>query len=83
MSTRQDNFLRQRHLHDRYVTAEPTAATLVGNRGRTISRNTVRNRLRDRGLICVGLNVIPRHRRERHQWVVNNRGRQWHNVVFQ
>ena len=51
-SVRQDNFIRQRHLRDRYVTAESTALTVNGNRGRTISRNTVRNRLRDRGIRC-------------------------------
>ena len=86
MSIRQDKLIRQRHLCDRYVTAEPTAATLVGNLGRNISRNTVRIRLRDGGIICRrpyrGPVLIPRHHRERQQWTVNNRGRQWRNVVF-
>ena len=85
-SVRQDNFIRQRHLRDRYVTAESTALTVNWNRGRTISRNTVRNRLRDRGIRCRrpyrGPVLTQRHRRERQQWAANNRGRQWRNVVF-
>ena len=41
-SVRQDNFIRQRHLRDRFVTAESTSHVVVGNRGRPISRYTVR-----------------------------------------
>ena len=41
-SVRQDNFIRQRHLCDRFVTAESTSRLVVGNRGRSISRYTVR-----------------------------------------
>ena len=67
-SVRQDNFIRQRHLRDRYVTAECTALTINGNRERTISRNTVRNRLRDRGIRCRWPYRGPaRHRLERQQ----------------
>ena len=51
-SVRLDNFIRLCHLRDRYVTVQSTAWTVMGNRGRTISRNTVRNRLRDRGFRC-------------------------------
>ena len=83
-SVQQDNFIRQRHLRDRYVTAESTALTVNGNRGRTISRNTVRYRLRDRGIRCRrpyrGPVLTPRHRRERQYRAANNRGRQWRNV---
>ena len=85
-SVRQDNFIRLCHLRDRYVTAQSTAWTVMGNRGRTISRNTVRNRLRDRGIRCRrpyhGPVLTRRHRRARQQWALNNRRRQWHTVVF-
>ena len=68
------------------MTTESTASTANGNRGRTISRNTVRNCLRDRGIRCRrpyrGPVLTPRRRRERQQWAANNIGRQWRNVVF-
>ena len=51
-SVRQDNFTCQRHLGDRFVTAESTSRVVVGNRGRPISRYTVRRRLRERGITC-------------------------------
>ncbi|MES9991864.1 MAG: helix-turn-helix domain-containing protein, partial [Candidatus Thiodiazotropha sp.] len=38
-SVLQDNFIRVCHLRDRYVTAQSTASTVIGYRGRTISRN--------------------------------------------
>lgn len=85
-SVRQDNFIRQRHLRDRYLTAQSTADTVVGNRGRPISRNTVRNRLRDRGISCRrpyrGAILTRRHRLNRLNWARNNRGRNWRNIVF-
>ena len=85
-SVRQDNFIRQRQLRDRYVTAGSTALIVNGNHGRTISRKTVRNRLRDRGIRCRrpyrGPVLTPRQPRKRKQWAANNRGRQWLDVVF-
>ena len=85
-SVGQDNFIRQRHLRDRFVTAQSTASVVVGNRGRTISRITVRNRLREHGISCYrpyrGVLPTPRHCQQRRQWAANERGRQWHNVVF-
>ena len=42
-SVRQDVFIRQRYLRDRFTTSKSTSAVVVGNRGRAVSRNTVRN----------------------------------------
>ena len=85
-SVRQDTHIRLRHLRDRYVTAESSASLVMGNRGRTISRSTVRNRLRERGISCrrpyCGPVLKQRHRIERQRWAINNRGRRWRNVVF-
>ena len=85
-SVRQDNFLRLRHLRDRYVTAQSTASTMVGNRGRIIRRNTVRNRLGEHGISCRrpyrGPVLTQRYRLERQQWAVHNRRKPWRNVVF-
>lgn len=85
-SMRQDNFIRQRHLRNRFVTAQSTTSVVVGNRGRHVSRNTVRRRLRERGILCRrpyrGVVLTDRHRRERQQWAQNNIGRRWRDVVF-
>lgn len=85
-SVRQDNFIRQRHLRDRFVTAESTSRLVVGNRGRPISRYTVRRRLRERGITCRrpyrGLVLTLRHRHQRLIWARNHRGQRWQNVVF-
>jgi len=85
-SIRQDNYIRQRHLRDRFVTAQSTSRIVVGNRGRPISRHTVRNRLRERGITCRrpyrGLILTLRHRHQRLIWARNHRGQRWQNVVF-
>ena len=85
-SVRQDVYIRQRHLRDRFVTAQSTSSLVLGNRGRTISRNTVRNRLREHGISCRrplrGVILTNRHRQQRRQWATNERGRLWNNVVF-
>ena len=56
-SVRQDVFIRQHHLRDRFTTSQSTSSVVVGNRGRTVSRNTVRNRLREREISAGDLNV--------------------------
>ena len=85
-SVRQDTHILLHHLGDRYVTAESTASLVIGNCERTISRNTVRNQLRERGISCrrpyCGLVLKQRHRIERQLWAINNRGRHWRNVVL-
>ena len=85
-SVRQDNFKRQRHLRDRFVTAESTSCVVVSDRGRPISRYRVRRRLRERGITCRrpyrGLVLTLRHRHQRLIWARNHRGQRWQNVVF-
>ena len=85
-SVRQDNFIRQRHLRDRYTTAQTTSNVVIGNRGRPIHRDTVINRLRERWIHCrrpVRCQALTRrYRLERQRWALNNRRRQWGNVVF-
>ena len=85
-SVRQDNFIHQRHLRDRFVTAESTSRVVVGNRFRPISRYTVRRRLRERGITCCrlyhGLVLTLRHRHQRLIWARNQCGQHWQNVVF-
>ena len=74
-SVRQDNFLRQRHLRDRFVTAESTSRLLVGKLGRP--RDTVRRRLRACGITYRrryrGLVLTLRHRHQRLSWARNHR----------
>jgi transposase len=66
-SVRQDVYIRQRHLRDRFITAQATFSAVICNRGQTVSRNTVRNRLRERGIFCRrpqrGVVLTERHRR--------------------
>ena len=85
-SVRQDNFIRQHHLHDRFVTAESTSRVVVGNRACPISRYTVRRRLRECGITCrrpyLGLVLTLRHCHQRLIWAHNHRGQRWQNVVF-
>ena len=85
-SVRQYNYIRQRHLRNRFATAQSTAKAMVGNRGRSIHRDTVMNRLRERGIHCRRparcQALTQRHRLERQRWALNNRRRQWDNVVF-
>ena len=68
-SVRQDNFIFQCHLRDRFVTSESSSRVVVGNCGRPISRYTVRRRLRESGITCRrpyrGLVLILRHRHQR------------------
>ena len=68
-SIRQDNFIRQCHLRDRFVTVESMSHVVVCNCGRPISRYTVRRRLRERGITCCrpyrSLVLTLRYRRQR------------------
>ena len=84
-SARQDNFIRQRHLRDRFVTAESMSREVVGSLGRPISHYTVRRRLREWGITCRrpyrGLVLTLRHLHQRLIWARNHRGQLWQNVV--
>ena len=85
-SLRQDVFIRQRHLRGRFTTSQSTSYVVVGNRGRTVSRNTVRNRLRERGIFYRrpqrGVILMERRCRDRRKWAQNNVQRHWRTVVF-
>ena len=86
---RQDNFIRQRHLRDRFTTAVSTAAGMRGRRGRNISRFTVSRRLKDYGIRCrrpvKGQILTRRHRQLRVRWATDMlrvRRQNWNRVVF-
>lgn len=86
-SRRQDVYIRQRHLRNRFLTAQSTAVIVVGNRGRQIHRRTVSRRLREHQIRCRrpyrGAAFTERHRRLRRQWANNHNGRfNWQRVVF-
>ena len=86
MSVRQDNYVRQCHLPDRFVTAESTSWLIVGNHGHPISWHTVRNRLREWGIRCHRPYHWPvlmgRHRQQCLIWARNHRAQHWQNIVF-
>ena len=69
-----------------YVTAVSTSSTVLGNRGRHVSSNTVRCRLRKCGINCQrpyrGMVLTECHRWERGIWAQNNINHQWRTVVF-
>lgn len=86
---RQDRAIRHRHLQDRFATAAATARATQGQRGRPISRQTVRRRLLDGHITChrpyVGPVLTQRHRRARRTWAANGAflGRHpWRDVIF-
>ena len=85
----QDNRIRTQHLRRRTQPAERTAAATIGIHRRPISGQTVRNRLRERGIRprrqYVGPVLQPRHRLARTNWAQRHRNwprHQWANVVF-
>ena len=83
---RQDNFIRQRHLRDRFVTAESTTNLVVGNRGVPVSRYTIRRRLLEQGIRCRrpyrGVILNRRHRQQRLLWARQHLQDRWNSVVF-
>ena len=86
--TRQDAFLRQRHLRDRFTTSIATSRDVVGRHGRRVYPRTMRRRLRKSGILCRRpLKVViltQRHYRNRVRWarrMLANR-RNWHGVVI-
>lgn len=86
---RQDNFIRQRHLRDRFTTAVSTASLIQGRRRRNIHARTVIRRLREYGIRCRrpyrGQILTQRHRQNRVRWacdMINNRHQNWNQVVF-
>ena len=85
---RQDVFIRQRHLRDRFTTSVTTAQSVVGRHGRPIHPRTVRRRLKENGILCrlpiIGRIQTERHRVNRLQWARNHltNRRNWRDVVF-
>ena len=66
--------------------AQSTSHAVIGNRGRPIRRDTVINRLQERGIHyrhparCQAF--TRHHRQERQRWALNNWQCQWRTVVF-
>ena len=85
-SVRQDNYIRQRHLRDRFLMAESTSRLVIGNRRVPVSRYTIRRRLFARGIRCRrplrGQILTARHRQRRLLWAQNHQVQRWQNVVF-
>ena len=85
---RQDAFLRQLHLRNRFLTPSASSRQVVGRRGQ-VSVDTVRRRLRAAGLHArrpyVGPILTNVHRQRRVQWAALHRRwarRRWSEVVF-
>lgn len=86
---RQDNWIRQRHLRNRFTTAVSTAAAIHGQRRRYISRTTVSRRLKQHGIHCrrpyKGQILTRRHRQLRLRWATEKlrvQRQNWTRVVF-
>ena len=88
-TAREDRFLMITALQQRFVTARHLRDQLRAARGTNVSDQTIRNRLRDRGLQCrhpaVRPPLLDRHRRARRDWCRHhirwNRG-QWAETMF-
>ena len=85
---RQDAYIRQMHLRNRFQTTTSTARQVAGRRGQ-VSASTVRRRLRAAGLHArrpyVGPVLTRVHRQRRLQWATLHQRwarRQWATVVF-
>ena len=85
---RQDAFIRQLHLRNRFLTPSESSRQVAGRRGQ-ISTSTVRRRLRAAGLHArrpyVGSVLTNMHRQRRLQWTTLHQRwarRQWNDVVF-
>ena len=71
-TARQEDYIRQRHLRNRFLTVSSTLNLVVGTNGRPIYRSTMTKRLRDYGMRCcrpVKVLVLNAHyQRARLQW---------------
>lgn len=88
-TARQDRQIVGQHRRDPFCSATETARTTIGSHGRPVSGETVRRRLRQRGLNCRRPAVRPiltrRHRQQRLAWTQHRRNwtwRQWRNILF-
>ena len=87
-TARQDGYIRQLHLRNRFTSASATGRQMVGRRG-PVSGRTVRRRLYAAGLIArrpyVGPILTQQHRQRRLRWAtVHGRWtrQQWASVLF-
>lgn len=82
----QDRYIVLRHLRNRFKTATSTSRETRGVHGRNISADTVRRRLKARGIRCrrpyKGQILTRRHRAERTRWAALHAQQNWANVVF-
>lgn len=83
----QDRFIRLRHLRNRFTTASSTTSVVPGLR--TISDQTVRNRLREAGIRSRrplrGPVLTRQHRQQRRQWCRQHLPwplQRWRTVIF-
>ena len=85
-SQRQDQYIRVRHLRNRFLNAAETASVIIGTRGRPVHRRTISRRLRERGVRAHrpyrGPILTQRHRHNRVLFARNRRRQNWQNVVF-
>ena len=85
---RQQAFIRQRHLRNRFTAAATTAREIIGRHGRPIHARTVSRILKRHGIRCrrpyKGLQLKPHHRRYRLQWARQrlNQRQNWSHVVL-
>ena len=85
----QDRYIVTSHLRDRFLTAVETARNTRGRTNNRISAQTVRRRLRERGLRArrpyVGIVLLQRHRLQRLRWARQQLRRNrlgWRNILF-
>ena len=86
---RQDRQIRLRHLRNRFLPATVTARETPGIHNPRVCDETIRRRLRERGLNArrpyEGTRLTVRHRQQRLQWCLQRRHwlqRQWQRVLF-
>ena len=83
-SVHQNRFIAQRHLRNRVGTALSTTSVVI--RDKDTQTQYSREAFFRGGISyrqpCRGVVVTERHRRKRRQWIQNNIGRRWRDVVF-
>lgn len=86
---RQDRGIHLTHLRDRFRPASVTACETPGTHNPRVSADTIRRRLRERGLHArrpyAGSRLTVRHRQQRLQWCLQHRHwlqRDWQRVLF-
>ena len=85
----QDRVIHRHHTREPFTPAAETGRNTLGRHGAPVSGQTVRRRLRERGLYCRRPATQPvltaRHRQQRLQWARQRQHwtwRQWRDVLF-